>query len=140
MGDLQFRGAPGLQGDNGLWLSLYYSSRLSLYCWSYLALSYKDSLQTPPQGSAEPGTGHTMKGLAGPGQLLGMHFGSAVSASLIGPHRHSKWNQMLLCKMELRRTRVMIATKSDHSGSIPQDPQGGRSEMIPVVCSLISAC
>lgn len=78
-----------------------------------------------------------MKGLAGPGQLLGMHFGSAVSASLIGPHRHSKWNQMLLCKMVLRRTRVMIATKSDTRVPFLRIH---RSEMIPVVCSLISAC
>lgn len=42
------------------------SSCLRLYCWS-LTPSYKESLQTSAQASAEPGTGHTMKGLTGPG-------------------------------------------------------------------------
>lgn len=135
-----------LEGHQVRWVtpgsgSDLYSGRLSFYCWSCLVPSYKDSLQTYPQTSAEPGTGLDTQGLAGPGgQLLGMHFGSAMSTSLLGPHRHSKWNQMRLCKMELGRTRVMTATKSDHSSSIPQDPQGGRSEMTPAICSLISAC
>lgn len=115
-----------------------YSDRLSFYCWSGLALSYTDSLQTSPQASAESGTGSTMKGLVGPGgQLLGMHLGSAVSTSLLGPHRHSKWNQTLLCKMELRRTRVMTAT---NSSSISREPHGGRSDITPAVCSPIFAC
>lgn len=90
----QVRGVTPGSGSN------LYSDRLSFYCWFGLALSYGDSLQTSPQASAEPGTGHIMKGLVGRGgQLLGIHFGSAMSTSLLGPHRHSNWNQMLLCKM-----------------------------------------
>lgn len=86
-----------------------YSGRLRLYCWS--APSDKD---LSPRSSEEPGTGHTEKGLAGPGQPLDMHFGSAMSlTSRLGCHRHSKWNQTLLCKMELPKNGVVAATEPE---------------------------
>lgn len=59
-----------------------------------------------------------MKGLAEPRRPRGMHFENAKSTSLLESHRHSKWNQMLLYKMELlRKTRVMTATEPEFHSS-----------------------